>query len=67
MEQLLGFEDPKFPNHIYKLHNTLYERKQAPKVWYECFRYFLIKKGFEIGKTDYTIFTKNVDIHLFVC
>lgn len=28
---------------------------------------FLIKKGFEIGKIDYTLFTKRVDGEQFVC
>jgi hypothetical protein len=29
-----GFEHPKFPNHIYKLHEALYGLKQALRVWY---------------------------------
>jgi len=62
-----GFEDPKFPNHVYKLHKALYGLKQAPRAWYECLRDFLVKKGFEIGKVDTTLFTKKVDDDLFVC
>lgn len=27
IEQLMGFEDPKFPNHVYKLHKALYGLK----------------------------------------
>ena len=67
VEQPPGFEDPKFPNHVYKLHKVLYKLKQALRVWYECLRDFLIKKVFEIGKDDSTLFTKNVDNYLFVC
>ena len=62
-----GFEDLKFPNHVYKLHKALYGLKQAPRAWYECLRDFLVKKGFEIGKIDSTLFTKRVDNDLFIC
>jgi hypothetical protein len=35
VKQPPGFENPKFPNHIYKLDKTLYGLKQAPCGWYE--------------------------------
>ena len=66
VEQPPRFKDPKCPHHVYNLHKMLYELKQAPRVWYECLRDFLIQKGFEIDKADYTFFTKNVDNDLFV-
>src|SRR6185436_658663 len=67
IEQPPGFEDPKFPNHVFKLHKALYGLKQAPRVWYECLREFLLKNGFVMGKTDSTLFTQKVDKDLFVC
>jgi hypothetical protein len=33
MKQPPGFEDKEYPNHLYKLHKTLYELKQAPRAW----------------------------------
>ena len=67
VEQPPGFEDPKFPNHVYKLHKALYGLKQAPRVLYECLKDFLLRKGFEIGKADPTLFTHKVKNDIFVC
>jgi hypothetical protein len=38
VEQPPGFEDPKRPNHVYKLSKALYGLKQAPHAWYERLR-----------------------------
>jgi hypothetical protein len=35
VKQPPGFENPKFPNHIYKLDKAIYGLKQAPCAWYE--------------------------------
>jgi hypothetical protein len=43
VEQPPGFEDSKFPNHVYKLHEALYGFKQAPRAWYVCLKDFLLK------------------------
>jgi hypothetical protein len=67
VEQPSGFEDPQFPNHVYKLHKALYGPKQAPRAWYECLKEFLFKKGFEIGKADPILFTRKQCNDLFVC
>ena len=66
VEQPPGFEDPKRPNHVYKFHKALYGLKQAPRAWYECLKDFLLKKDFEIGKADPTLFTRKVDKDIFV-
>ena len=67
VEQPPGFEDPKFPNHVYLLHKALYGLKQAPRAWYECLKDFLLRKGFEIGKADPSLFTRKIDKDIFVC
>jgi hypothetical protein len=67
MEQPPGFEDPKRPNHVYKLSKALYGLKQAPSALYERLRDFLLSKDFKIRKVDATLFTKRIGKDLFVC
>jgi hypothetical protein len=45
VEQPLDFEDPKRPNHVYKLRKALYGLKQTPRAWYECLKEFLSSKA----------------------
>jgi hypothetical protein len=33
VEQSPGIENEEYPNHVYKLHKTLYELKQTPRAW----------------------------------
>ncbi|WVZ81605.1 LOW QUALITY PROTEIN: hypothetical protein U9M48_028960 [Paspalum notatum var. saurae] len=67
VDQPPGFEDPRKPNHVYKLNKALYGLKQAPRAWYERLRDFLIMQGFKIGKVDMTLFTKDINGNLFIC
>jgi hypothetical protein len=67
VEQPPDFEDPKFPDNVYRLDKALYGLKQAPRAWYDCIKEFLLKQGFEIGKADPTLFTRKVDNDIFVC
>jgi transposase InsO family protein len=67
VEQPPGFENPKKPNHVYKLFKALYGLKQAPHAWYERLRDFLLSKDFKIGKVDTTLFTKRIGKDLFIC
>ena len=60
VEQPPGFEDPKYPNHVYKLDKALYGIKQAPRAWYDCLKDFLLKQGFEIEKGRcYSIYSQS--------
>jgi hypothetical protein len=67
VEQPSGFEDPKYPYHVYRLDKALYGLKQAPRAWYDCLKDFLLKQGFEIGKADATLFTHKVNGDIFIC
>ena len=51
-----GFEDPYFPDYVYKLKKALYGLKQAPRAWYERLTEFLVKAGFQRGGVDKTLF-----------
>jgi hypothetical protein len=67
VKQPPGFEDPKYPNHVYLLHKALYGLKQAPRAWYDHLKEFLVDRGFVLGVIDPTLFTKSVDGEFFVC
>jgi len=67
VEETTGFEDPRYPKHVYRLSMALYGLKQAPRAWYERLRDFLIEKGFKIGKVDTTLFTKKMNGEIFIC
>ncbi|GKB56661.1 retrovirus-related pol polyprotein from transposon TNT 1-94 [Tanacetum coccineum] len=53
-----GFIDPEFPDHVYRLKNSLYGIKQAPRAWYDKLSSFLIEHGFTKGIIDLTLFTR---------
>jgi hypothetical protein len=67
VEQPPGFEDPRFPNHVYKLHKALYGLKQALRAWYECLKDFFLKNDFVMGKADSSLFTHKVGKDIFIC
>ncbi|GJY55021.1 copia protein [Tanacetum coccineum] len=46
VQQLDGFVDPDFPNHVYRLKKALYGLKQAPRAWYDKLSSFLIEHHF---------------------
>ncbi|GKG22632.1 putative ribonuclease H-like domain-containing protein, partial [Tanacetum coccineum] len=41
-----GFEDPDFPDRVYKVEKALYELHQAPRAWYESLSTYLLDNGF---------------------
>ncbi|GKD32340.1 putative ribonuclease H-like domain-containing protein, partial [Tanacetum coccineum] len=50
--QPLGFEDPDFPNRVYKVEKSLYGLYQAPRAWYETLSTYLLDNEFQKGKID---------------
>ncbi|GJW04585.1 putative ribonuclease H-like domain-containing protein [Tanacetum coccineum] len=53
------FEDPDFPDRVYKVETTLYGLHQAPRAWYETLSTYLLDNGFQRGKIDKTLFIKR--------
>ncbi|GJV83971.1 retrovirus-related pol polyprotein from transposon TNT 1-94 [Tanacetum coccineum] len=58
--QPLGFEDPEFPDKVYKVEKALYGLHQAPRAWYETLSTYLLDNGFQRGQIDKTLFIKRV-------
>jgi hypothetical protein len=54
-----GFENPKYPNRVYKLSKTLYRLKQELRVWYARLKTFLLEHEYIMGSVDKIIFTLN--------
>nr|GEY79931.1 hypothetical protein [Tanacetum cinerariifolium] len=57
--QPLRFEDPDYPNKVYKVVKALYGLHQALRAWYETLANYLLENGFQRGKIDQTLFIKK--------
>jgi hypothetical protein len=67
VKQPLGFENPKYPNCVYKLSKALYRLKQAPRAWYARLKTFLLDHGYVMGSVGKTLFTlKHKNVFLLV-
>ncbi|GJW12036.1 putative ribonuclease H-like domain-containing protein, partial [Tanacetum coccineum] len=53
------FEDPDFPDRVYKVEKALYGLHQAPRAWYETLSTYLLDNEFQRGKIDKTLFIKR--------
>ncbi|KAJ9546433.1 hypothetical protein OSB04_018976 [Centaurea solstitialis] len=54
-----GFEDPKYPDRVYKLRKALYGLHRAPRAWYDTLSSYLLDNQFERGVIDKTLFIKR--------
>ncbi|GJR39760.1 putative ribonuclease H-like domain-containing protein [Tanacetum coccineum] len=54
-----GFEDPDFPDRVYKVEKALYGLHQAPRAWYETLSTYLLDNDFQRGKIDKTCASKG--------
>ena len=66
VEQLKGFEDPHFPDHVLRLKKALYGLKQAPRAWYNRLTHYLLDRRFKKRYADRTLFVKNDEDCLLV-
>ena len=58
MDQPLGLQDNRFPQHVCQFQRSLYGLKQAPGEWFLKLTNFLLSPGFSDSKTDPSIFFK---------
>ncbi|GJS10136.1 putative ribonuclease H-like domain-containing protein [Tanacetum coccineum] len=54
-----SFENPQFPNKVYKVEKALYGLHQPPKAWYETLSTYLLDNRFRRGIIDKTLFIKK--------
>jgi len=66
VKQPPGFEDLKHPDHVFKLKNSLYGSKQAPRAWYDRLSNFLIINDFKRGQVDTTLLRKTLEKDMLV-
>nr|GFA39352.1 putative ribonuclease H-like domain-containing protein [Tanacetum cinerariifolium] len=48
--QPLEFEDPDYPDKVYKVVKALYGLHQAPRAWYETLANYLLENSFQRGR-----------------
>ncbi|GJU04981.1 putative ribonuclease H-like domain-containing protein [Tanacetum coccineum] len=53
------FEDPNFPDRVYRVEKALYGLHQAPRAWYETLSTYMLDNRFQRGKIDKTLFIKR--------
>jgi hypothetical protein len=57
VRQLLGFENLKYPNRVYKLLKVLYGLKQVLRAWYVRLKTFLLKYGYVMRSVNKTLYS----------
>nr|GEW50533.1 hypothetical protein [Tanacetum cinerariifolium] len=57
--QPLGFQDPEFPDRVYKVEKAMYGLHQAPRAWYGTLSKYLLDNSFQRGTIDQTMFIKK--------
>ncbi|GJU33626.1 putative ribonuclease H-like domain-containing protein [Tanacetum coccineum] len=54
-----SFEDPQFPDKVYKVEKALYGLHQAPRAWYETLSTYLLENRYRRGNIDKILFIKK--------
>ncbi|GJX77278.1 putative ribonuclease H-like domain-containing protein [Tanacetum coccineum] len=55
-----GFEDPNFPDRVYKVEKALYGQNKAPRSWYETLSTYLLDNEFQRGKLTRPYSSKGI-------
>lgn len=56
LSQPNGFVDPQFPDHVWRLNQSLYGLEQSARQWYQCLADHLKTIGFVVAQTDPTMY-----------
>nr|GEU69611.1 ribonuclease H-like domain-containing protein [Tanacetum cinerariifolium] len=54
-----GFQDPEFPDRVYKVEKAMYGLHQAPRSWYGTLSKYLLDNGFQRVTIDQTLFIRK--------
>ncbi|GKB16934.1 putative ribonuclease H-like domain-containing protein [Tanacetum coccineum] len=54
-----GFQDPDFPDKVYKVKKAMYGLHQAPRAWYGTLSKYMLDNGFTRGTIDQTLFIRK--------
>nr|GEY96478.1 hypothetical protein [Tanacetum cinerariifolium] len=54
-----GFQDPEFPDRVYKVEKAMYGLHQAPRAWYGTLSKYLLDNGFQRGTINKTLFIRK--------
>jgi hypothetical protein len=67
MEQPQWFVHPVYPNHVCRLHKSLYGLKQALRTWFTWLSQALLDIGFSCSQLDPSLFTYHTaKVHIFL-
>nr|GEX68503.1 ribonuclease H-like domain-containing protein [Tanacetum cinerariifolium] len=72
--QALGFEDPDYPDKVYKVVKALYGLHQAPRAWYETLAIYLLENDGKSASTPIDTEKpllkdpdgEDVDVHMYM-
>jgi hypothetical protein len=66
MEQPPGYVDQTHLNLVCRLKKTLYDLKQAPKVWSDEIGQYLVTSGFQTSNANFSLYVKKTDHGIIV-
>nr|GFB91308.1 hypothetical protein [Tanacetum cinerariifolium] len=64
--EAIRFEDPDYPDKVYKVVKALYGLHQTPRAWYETLANYLCENAFQREKIDQTLFIKKQKGDIFL-
>ena len=66
MHQPVGFNNPQFPHHVYRLRKALYGLKQSSRAWNKHLRSWLVDLGFNQLHSEASCYIKLVNRSIII-